>query len=62
MIICSLHYRHPGRDAMLAMIEDIWWLRIHIEVIDQARLCEQCLQSGKNLKHVLKQIQIGKLS
>ena len=24
MIMCSLHYGHPGRDAMLAMIEDIW--------------------------------------
>ena len=49
-IMCSLHYGHPGWDAMLAMIEDIWWPRIYREVIDQARLCEQCLQSGKNLK------------
>ena len=61
MIMCSLYYGHPGRDAMLAMIEDIWWPRIHREVIDQARLCEQCLESGKNLKYILKQKQIGKL-
>ena len=61
MIMCSLHYGHPGRDAMLAMIEDIWWPRFHREVIDQARLCEQCLQSGKNLKYILKQKQEGKL-
>ena len=61
MIMCSLQYGHPGRDAMLAMIEDIWWPRIHREVIDQARLCEQCLESGKNLKYILKQKQIGKL-
>ena len=61
MIMCSLHYGHPGRDAMLAMIEDIWWPRIHRKVIDQARLCEQCLQSGKNLKYVLSQKQLGKL-
>ena len=61
MIICSLHYGHPGRDAMLPMIEDIWWPRIHREVIDQARLCEQCLESGKNLKYMLKQKQIGKI-
>ena len=46
---------------MLAMIVDIWWSRIHREVVDQARLCEQCLQSGKNLKYVLKQKQIVKL-
>ena len=61
MIMCSLHYGHPGRDAMLSMIEDIWWPRIHREVIDQARLCEQCLQSGKNLKNMLTQKQVGKL-
>ena len=60
--MCLLHYGHPGWDAMLAMIEDIWWPRIHREVIDQARLCEQCLQSGRNLKYVLKQKQIGKLA
>ena len=60
MIMCSLHYGNPGRDAMLAMIEDIWWPRIHREVIDQARLCKQCLDSGKNLKDMLKQKQIGK--
>ena len=46
---------------MLAMIEDIWWPRIHREKIDQARLCEQCLESGKNLKYMLKQKQIRKI-
>ena len=55
MIMGSLHYGHPGRDSMLAMIEDIWWPRIHREVIYQARLCEQCLESGRNLKCMLKQ-------
>ena len=25
MIMCSLHYGHPGRDSMLAMTADIWW-------------------------------------
>ena len=61
MIMCSLHYGHPGRDAMLAMIGDIWWPRIHREVIDQARLCEQCLQSGKNLKCIQSQKVTGKI-
>ena len=30
-------------------------------MIDLARLCEQCLQEGKNLKCILKQKQEGKL-
>ena len=55
MIMCSLQYGHPGRDAMLSMVSDIWWPRIRREVIDQARLCEQCLQSGKNLKCIQSQ-------
>ena len=62
MIMCSLHYGHPGRDAMLGNIVDIWWPLIHREVLDQARLCEQCLQSGKKLKCMLKQSQIGKIT
>ena len=62
MIMCSLHYGHPGRDAMLGMITDIWWPRIHRELLDQARLCEQCLQSGMNLKCMLKQGHIGKIT
>ena len=46
----------------LRMITDIWWPQIHREVLDQARLCEQGLQSGKNLKCMLKQGQIGKIT
>ena len=60
-IMCSLHYGHPGRDAMLGMVSDIWWPKIHREVIDQARLCEQGLQADKNLKCILKEKQVGKL-
>ena len=38
---------------MLAMIEDIWWPRIHREMIEQTRFYEQFLESGKNLKYNL---------
>ena len=50
MIMCSLHYGHPGRDDMQGMVSDIWWPKNRREVIDQARFCEQCLQAGKYLK------------
>ena len=59
MIMCSLHYSIPGRDSMLSMIADIWWPRIHREVVDQSRLCDQCLQSGKNLKCMISQNQVN---
>ena len=61
MIMCSLHYGHPGCDAMLAMVGDNWWPRIHREVIDQARLCDQCLEAGKNLKCIQSQKEQGKI-
>ena len=60
-IMSSLHYGHPGRDAMLSMVAGIWWPRIHREVNDQARLGENCLQAGKNLKCVLSQTGNGKI-
>ena len=62
MMMCSLNYGHPGRDSMLSMITDIWWLRIHWEVVDQVRLCDEFFQSGKNLKCMQRQNQVGKLA
>ena len=61
MIMCSLLYGHPGRDAMLTMVADFWCLWIHREVTDHARLCHRCLEAGKNLKCIQKQGQVGKL-
>ena len=34
--MCSLHYGHPVRDAMLGMIGVEWWANIHRKTIDQA--------------------------
>ena len=41
MIMCSLYYGHPGRDALLGMISEIWWPKIHRKLVEQARLREQ---------------------
>ena len=46
---------HPGRDVMLRMIEDIWWPKIHREVIMVAKTCRQCAESGKNVKSLKRQ-------
>ena len=37
MVKCSLQNKNPGREAMLAMVLNIWWPKFHCEVIDQAR-------------------------
>ena len=46
----SVHYGHLGRDTMLRYISDMWWPKIHREVINTAKCCEQCSIAGKNIK------------
>ena len=60
-IFRSLHWGHPGRDAMLQAVADIWWPQIHREIVLLAQTCNQCQQSGKNLKTLLPQTNYGKL-
>ena len=47
MIMCSLHYGDPSGSAILTMVSDIWRSRIHRDVTDQARLCDQYLEAGR---------------
>ena len=61
IIMRSLHYRHPGRDSMLATISNFWWPRLHREVVAIARTSPQCSQAGKNIKTLLSQNQVGEL-
>ena len=49
----SLHYGHPGRDSMLAIVSNVWWPRLHREVVAIARTCPQCSEIGKNIKPLL---------
>ena len=60
-IFRSLHLGHPGRDAMLQAVADIWWPQIHCEIVLLAQTCNQCQQPGKNLKTLLPQTNYGKL-
>ena len=59
--IRSLHYGHPGRDTMLETVSNVWWPRLHREVVNLAKTCPQCQTAGKNIKPLLTQKQFGKL-
>ena len=61
VITRSPHNGHSGRDAMLATVRNVWSPRLHREVVALARSCPQCRESGKNIKTLLTQKQIGKL-
>ena len=61
IIIHSLHYGHPGRDSMMATVSNVWWPRLHREVVSLARTCKQCQQTGKNIKPLLRKNPVGNL-
>ena len=61
IIMRSLHYGHPGRDSMLATVSNVWWPKLHREVVTIAKNCPQCCNAGKNIKTILRQKQVGKL-
>ena len=46
---------------MLATISNVWWPKLHREVVAIAKNCPQCNEAGKNIEPVLRQKQIGKL-
>ena len=52
---------HRGRDSMLQAVADIWWPRIHRDIVLLAQSCPQCQQAGKNLKTLKTQSKFGKL-
>ena len=52
-IMCSILYGHPGRDTMLRYVADIWWPKIHRDVVTTAQSCDQCNAAGKNIKPLL---------
>ena len=60
-IFRSLHWGHPGRDAMLQAVADIRWPRIHRDVVLLVQSCSQCQQVGKNLRRIIPQSDFGKL-
>ena len=57
----AIHFGHAGRDAMLREAADVWWPRVHREIVEKAKNCVQCQQAGKNLKCLKSQKEIGKI-
>ena len=47
---------------MLREAADVWWPRIHREIVEKAKSCQQCCQSGKNIKSLQSQNEFGKLA
>ena len=60
-VLRAIHFGHAGRDAMLRDAPDIWWPRVHREIVEKAKTCTECQHAGKNLKCLKSQNEFGKL-
>ena len=40
-VLRSKHFGHAGRDAMLREASDVWWPRIHREIVEKAQKCAE---------------------
>ena len=48
-VLRAIHFGHAGRHAMLREASDVWWPRIHREIVEKARNCAECQKAGKNV-------------
>ena len=60
-VLRAIHFGHAGRDAMLREASDVWWPRIHREIVEKARSFAECQKAGKNPKCVSSQKEFEKL-
>ena len=60
-VLRAIHFGHAGRDAMLREASDVWWPRIHREIVEKARNCAECQKAGKNLKCINSRKEFGKI-
>ena len=60
-ILRAIHYGHAGRDAMLREAADLWWPKIHREIVERAQNCNESQRASKNLKCLKTQKEFGKI-
>ena len=58
----SLYYGHLGRAVMLRNVANIWWPKIHRELVNMARYSKECMAEGENVEVFRKQSKFGKLA
>ena len=60
-VMRAIHYGHAGRDAMLREAFDLWWPKIHREIVEKAQRCAESQKAVKNLKCLESQKDFGKI-
>ena len=60
IVLRAIHIGHAGRDTMLREASDVWWPRIHLEIVEKAKDCAEFLKAGKKFYCVKSQKEFGK--
>ena len=58
-MLTAIHFAHAGRDAMLREAAEVWWPKIHREIVEKANNCTECMKAGKDLKCLKSQKKFG---
>ena len=58
-VLNSIHSGHPGRDAMLGSVDEVWWPQIHRQIVASAKTCKICQNTGRNIKVIERQSEFG---
>ena len=58
-VLNSIHSGHPGRDAMLGSVDEVWWPQIHRQIVASAKTCKSCQIAGTNNKVIKRQSEFG---
>ena len=59
-VLRAIHFGHAGRDVMLREASDVWWPRIHAEIVEKAKNYAVCQKAGRNFKYIKSQKECGK--
>ena len=58
-VLNSIHSGHPGRDAMLGSVDEVWWPQMYKQIVASAKTCKSCQNAGKNIKVIKRQSEFG---
>ena len=56
-----LQYYHHGKNNMFAAAKNIWYPCIHRNIASTAKICQECILAGKNLKPMCSKGNLGKI-
>ena len=50
-VLKRIHRGHPGQEAMLGVLQYLWWPHMHKYIVNLAEECLSCTRYGKNVKY-----------